>query len=339
MGSLSLAGAIGGAGKGMQSNVEHNRTMEAADLDRNHDMTLERMRSKSAEKAATTRSEHELGMAGVRSEHELGMADTASERAINLQAGSIEGQEGIAAGDRTSRETIATGRDETSRFTALVGAYTSRTKSQGISTAGGWSVKVSDGPQSFDENGNVVNGPPVLIATRGSSSWQQKGDKMFRAGGSTDPKRAFKSVDDERFVVDILMSNLGDKKVEQDFIDKYGYLPTRYFEALTMQSGGLQEFLREFDREPAYDMSGGATGGGKEQSASPSESPGRLTEAESLSGVSIKPHPRKPVSPDPVSDPYAGYDSIEGIGNWWDKKQLQGAKASEDFLKQQAGNQ
>ncbi len=103
MGSLSLAGAIGGAGKGMQSNVEHNRTMEAADLDRNHDMTLERMRSKNYETAARIRSEHETGMAKIESDQDLAAAGLASTQRTDA-ADLLYGRQGDLASIKSGRD-------------------------------------------------------------------------------------------------------------------------------------------------------------------------------------------------------------------------------------------
>jgi len=247
-------------------------------------------------------------MAETASEERLSAADLASGEptaAADLLYGR---QEGINTANITSAEGIATERSDTQRFVALVGAYTSKNRMEGISTKGGWKVKVSEGESTFGPEGMIV-GPPVLIATRGASSWQQLGDKMFRAGGGTSPKLSFNSVEDERVVVDFLMSKLGNKKAEQDFIDKYGYLPVRYFEALTMQAPGLPGFLKEFEMGPAYDMSGGS-GGGTGGSGTGALSDARDSEEQPV------PVDREPIEEIPKSDFAKRYQKTEGFGEF-----------------------
>lgn len=76
-------------------------------------------------------------------------------------------------------------------------------------------------------------------------------------------------------VESVLMQNLGNKQIEADFERKFGYLPSEYLSALTMQHDpNIREWV-ERNRSPAYDVSGRLTprpGGGGGRGSGSSES-------------------------------------------------------------------
>ncbi len=285
MGSLSLAGAIGGVGKAMQSNVEHSRTMEREDLDRDHDLTMERMRSQSYATAATTRSQHELGMAGTRSEHELGMADIASTertdaadlantRAVDLQAASITSAESMNEADNRSLE-----------LREVMKMFNEQNKSGSISWKG-WDFAQNKIAASMDmETGQQIPPRVETIMTMQSGpmmgSYISKADMLFRSGGSGAPLKQM-TVEERRKEEGVLMNNLGDHKAEQAFYDEFGYFPMTY--AAAMQAQGSKDF-KSFARTMghSFDLENGEwvttpndAGGGKGPSATTT---GALTDA------------------------------------------------------------
>lgn len=253
MGSLSLATAIGGVGKGMQSNVEHSRVMEREDLQRQHDLQLEKQRAASNLSLQEGAQEHQLGMAGTRSEHELGMADKLYGRQTDM-AGDLRGHQSDMAGDLREHQTELNAADNETRETiALIGAYQSRTSTTGTRWKG-WTVK-TENISTFDpETGQIRNEPQFTATRKGSpGAWTQQGDKMI-LGSDPEVIKAEQDPTKRRAIEDDLLANAGNKQIEQDFIDKYGYLPVRYMDTIAMNGDeGLRQFI-ETNRSPAYNL-------------------------------------------------------------------------------------
>ena len=122
MGSL-FAGALTGAGKGIQSNIEHDRLMEREDLDREHDKAMERMRAQSNTAAATTRSEHEIGMAGKQNERDLAAAELEQDRQLASAKQLREHTFGLQMNENELEVWKTNADNESDEWQAAFGAY------------------------------------------------------------------------------------------------------------------------------------------------------------------------------------------------------------------------
>jgi len=256
MGSLAFAGAVSGLGTGIVKNVERQTEEKAQAEDRAHDLQMENMRqtflrsSQTSEQefrteAATTRSEHQIQQAELLEGRTQGRFETTAERNVMMQENRLGAQESMNEADNETRIDVA-----------LIGAYTAQSKMTGIKSKG-WNIK-TEVIQGMDFETGQPTQENVIFANREGSpgTWQQQGGMMILSGTSPDEIKPITDQGQRRFMEDKLMEKLGNKKIEQDFIDKFGYLPVRYMTALSMQSdSGLKSFMEKYrSRQPAYDM-------------------------------------------------------------------------------------
>ena len=82
MGSLALAGAIGGAGQGIQRHAAGKRETALQDDEQAHQLQLQNQRDKAAETRATSRETFDVGLAKTRSDFEVRQSETESREKI-----------------------------------------------------------------------------------------------------------------------------------------------------------------------------------------------------------------------------------------------------------------
>ena len=267
MGSLAYGAAVG-VGKNTARQADARDKMGLADAQRAHENQLQKQRQAFDTASAATRVETDATAATTL--HDRGSAEATVQREFDAGESGLErtSKEDINAADNTSLETRNTEDNEHADFRAMVGAYVSSSKTSGI-RGSGWTVKTTTTPASFDmETGQQIPEQHLYMANRDGSPamWMQQGQQMIPANGNPGDVKVEQDTVKRRQIEDALLANVGNKEIEQDFIDKYGYLPSRYFDAVTLQGdSGLMQFAQSWrTRQPAYDMSGG---GGKPTAA------------------------------------------------------------------------
>jgi hypothetical protein len=134
MGSLVLAGVIGGAGEGLQRSAESDRLTRMQDDEQSHQLQVQRQKDKAARIAATTRSGHEIGMADAQFRRDIGMADSKNKRDLAaadlfneqaLEAAELRiGQEqGLQGAELRSLEARTDATNESKEFIAALGQF------------------------------------------------------------------------------------------------------------------------------------------------------------------------------------------------------------------------
>lgn len=245
MGKLALAGAISGVGKGIQSNVADQREKEASAEDRAHDLQLENQRMKNARELQKDDQTFRTDQAKVRSDFEAGQAT--SERAY-LSGEAATGRDYQSSEAVLGREFESTENAADRRLKeriSLMSVWQTQNGSAGTK-ARGWNVGTTVKTYA-DPNGGLPIEKTVYTAQREGSpgTWEQKGDKMILGGDETNLKVEADSTMRKK-IEDDLMSNLGDKGREDEFIFAYGYLPVDYMEALTFSDNpDLKKFVEQ----------------------------------------------------------------------------------------------
>jgi hypothetical protein len=237
MGSLAMWGAMAGAGEGGAKYFEERQRQEG----REKLFDLETAR---AERLETIRGqrERELQQQG----NEAAMARTQAQLGAQQQRTETElkSRERIAAEDRAAQMDIAKGRDETSIRVAEIGAEAKR---RAASAQSGVQLKALEQqidsavkryePRTFTQQELTEYRIPVEKTTQGSfdrmtnTFYAHIGDKAFPAGGSYEPKvpQGLPKEPTPK-MIKLLMEN-PTPEMENEFLNNYGYLPTRYFEA------------------------------------------------------------------------------------------------------------
>lgn len=238
MGSLALAGAIGGAGEGIQRHVAGRRETALQDDEQAHQIQLQTQRDKAAETRATSREGFEVSQAGVLSEHQLGMAETESKERIGAAKLRYEQDLGLQTTELGSLEHRNWLDNETKIDVALIQAGS---RSGGFGggagkySAHGWDVNFTS-DQVLNEDGSTsVRDRVFAYRPNDPNVWLMDGNMMIRTGTPPEDVKPIQDPEKRRFVEDTLIAEgLGDTNMEDDFIFQYGYLPVRYMSEMTL---------------------------------------------------------------------------------------------------------
>lgn len=248
MGSLLLAGAIGGAGTGIQENVRRNNQNEQNSLDRQHDERLAEMRSKSATSLQKTSQDYQTTA-----------ATTLEERRVSAQTGEREYQESITESEREyqaslvgatqQREDFVRGEeDEQERFLQAMKSHDAMLKSGNYTTSDGkYEMQIITDivmnpitglPQEQDRLVVREPGTPYSYVQHGlamvpDNISQEELDEALTYANVSAPKQgeeADPNYDKVQLATADLLKGAGtDNDQSSAFIKKFGYLPTSYF--------------------------------------------------------------------------------------------------------------
>lgn len=221
MGMLALAGAIGGVGRGMEKNVEHNREVEMKELEEQREM---RIRQFEAEQQNTRQ---EKGFT-----HEEGMQEKGFGQQKEMQSGAQKFTAGENEKERNSREKIAQTRADATRRSALSSQLAKR-----------WESKVVKST-SVDAKGLPVENEVLSVFDKNSArTYIQEGNKFFPQGapktrpGPKDTKgnQTQQPIRDAaRSEIDKLLQN---PDQADNFVKTYGYIPFEFFNGMGNNAG------------------------------------------------------------------------------------------------------
>ncbi len=238
MGSLALAGAIGGAGQGIQRHAAGKRETALQDDEQAHQLQLQNQRDKAAETRATSRETFDVGLAKTRSDFEVRQSETESREKIEAAKLRYGQDESLQTAELASLEHRNWLDNETKIDTALISAG-SKTGGFGAGagrySAHGWDITF--GEPTMGQDGVLQPGP--VWAHRGDDPnvWQMDGNMMIRAGTRPEDVKPIKDPAKRRFVEDTFIKDgMGDTNQEDDFILTYGYLPVRYMTEMTFDA-------------------------------------------------------------------------------------------------------
>jgi hypothetical protein len=238
MGSLALAGAIGGAGEGMQRHAAGERETRLQDDEQAHQLQLQLQRDKAAETRATSREEFDVGMATTRSEYETGQSEIASREAIEAAKLRYTQDESLQTAELASLEHRNWLDNETEIDKALIVAGAKGGgfgAGAGQYSAHGWDVTFGD--PTMGPDGVLQPGPVWAYRGNDPNVWMMDGNMMIRAGTKPEDIKPIKDPDKRRFVEDTFIKDgMGDTNQEDDFIFTYGYLPVRYMTEMTLDA-------------------------------------------------------------------------------------------------------
>ena len=238
MGSLALAGAIGGAGEGIQRHVAGRRETALQDDEQAHQVQLQTQRDKAAETRATSREGFEVSQAGVLSEHQLGMAETESKERIGAAKLRYEQDLGLQTAELGSLEHRNWLDNETKIDVALINAGSRQGGfggGAGNYGSHGWKVNFAADPVLNEDGSTSMVERVSAYRPNDPNVWLMDGNMMIRTGTPPEDVKPIQDPEKRRFVEDTLIAEgLGDTNMEDDFIFQYGYLPVRYMSELTL---------------------------------------------------------------------------------------------------------
>lgn len=287
MGSLALAGAVAGAGKGMVENAEFEQKMQAqkaaADYEQTRQEALERMRADNAKEVEGMRAAGAMNVA--REQEKWHTQDVATE----TQAKASEGQkqrEFLSKQGEANREN----RKEIAQIKA----------SAAVAGRGGkapktWTYHNITMPGSV---GKDAQGNPMMIPGKQFSVLQHRDGRQFvQVGDKFMPYDASKDEVPDAGSVRRAAASEVDKLVQNpdqadNFLATYHYLPMQWFSAAQKMQDNENARLQGFGKNvvpatatvsgPAYLMSGGAG----EQGEDADEAAADEQDAQSTQGVS-----------------------------------------------------
>jgi hypothetical protein len=238
MGSLALAGAIGGAGEGLQRHVAGRRETRLQDDEQAHQIQLQLQRDKAAETRATSREGFEVSQATVRSEFEVGQSEIASQERLGAAKLRYDQDLGLQTAELGSLEHRSWLDNETKIDVALIQAGS---RSGGFGggagkySAHGWDVNFTSDAVLNDDGSTSIVDRVFSYRANDPNIWLMDGNMMIRTGTAAGDIKPIEDPEKRRFVEDTLIADhLGDTNAEDDFISEYGYLPVRYFSELTL---------------------------------------------------------------------------------------------------------
>lgn len=238
MGSLALAGAIGGAGEGLQRHVAGRRETRLQDDEQAHQIQLQLQRDKAAETRATSREGFEVSQATVRSDFEVEQSEIASKERIGAAKLRYDQDLGLQTAELGSMEHRNWLDNETKIDVALIQAGS---RSGGFGggagkfSAHGWDVNFTSEPILNEDGSTSVLDRVFAYRPNDPNVWLMDGNMMIRTGTPPEDVKPIKDPEKRRFVEDTLIAEgLGDTNQEDDFILQYGYLPVRYMSEMTL---------------------------------------------------------------------------------------------------------
>jgi hypothetical protein len=217
-----------------------------------HEQQLMNMRMKNDRTLQSQRLDADLKRDARRREYEAQSQDVLIGAKEDELKATQEFEEGESALDRESEE-----------FRTLVSAYLQEQKMYGLS-ARGWKIKQDQvktldmDPDSPTFGQEKISSVYTANREGEASVWNQEGGYMFRGGdksGFEQAQQQYPYMQDPNIRAEVeadLMNDLGNKKKEEEFERKFGYLPARYMDALAISGdSGLKKYV-ETNRRPAY---------------------------------------------------------------------------------------
>jgi hypothetical protein len=249
MGSLALAGAIGGFGKGMTEDIERKAISKEKNLDRLRDERLQTMRDTSA-MARQTESQ----------EFVTGQAETLREQQLTDVTAEQEYQASLVAGTQAREDVVREDEQEQERDIQAMKMWQERTESTSYTSKDGkWQMQIItdtvEGPSGLpvEQDRLVVREPgtPVSYVQHGltmvpDNYTNEERDKALTIANSGD-ERLRKAKED-------LLGKAGTAQDDSSvFMEAYGFLPAAYFRKIRQTeegSGGAYQQFRQSFRQP-----------------------------------------------------------------------------------------
>jgi len=267
MGSLALAGAIGGFGQGMQANVVRENVNEQANLNRMHDERLATMRNEAA--TSLQESGQEFTAAQQTSSQEFSAGQAELENKQRVEAAGLLHEQGVTAleGERAFQTEVATtaaARDdfvredeqEQERYIEAMKQWTALTESGSVTSADNkWEMQLITETVTDPATGLPMEQDRLVVREPGTPGSYVQHNMVMVPDNSSEEEIA-KALDlyqreDLRAPMDDLLQRIGtDEDNSSEFLEAYGFLPFRYFRELRTKTqgsaGAFQTFYRRF---------------------------------------------------------------------------------------------
>lgn len=247
MGSLVLAGAAEGLGKGIVANVDDRQASREKDLDRQHDLALQRMRDASA--SGRLESTQDFAREQTETTRGFQVEDRDEERSY---------QESLLEGTQGREDTVREDEQEHDVFIEAMRQYTSGTASRTTKTDDGkWEMKVLTKGE-IGPDGIPVETDTFVVRQPGTPfSFVQEGLNMLPYNYTDEQKTRALAIATSgnanlAKAKKDLISKAGTEKDDSDaFMDAYGFLPSEYFRKLGTQAraggaGSFENFYMNF---------------------------------------------------------------------------------------------
>lgn len=226
MGSLANWGAIGGVGKGMQMNIDYDRTKETSDFEEARERRLVDLKAQIDQESQTREFEQQGKIADKNITGQKDIAQMDITGRSDLQIGDQEFKQKIEmpftaeenAADRASAErrtqtsADASGGGASKRFTAKTVKNTRPSASN---------------PRMSEEYDQIA-----IVDNASGRTFVQTGD-VFVPQGGTPPEQRMRA---SRKAVDALMQR---PELADQFLNEYHYLPIEVYQALQSQGGNF----------------------------------------------------------------------------------------------------
>ncbi len=256
MGSLALATAVGGLGKGMQSNVEHSRNVRREDLDRDHDLQLEAQRAKNNRSLQQDAQKYSTEAADIQQKRDVGMAEVRAGRDVSLATNLREHQFGLQMNNQELEVWKTNADNESDEWQAAYRSYmTSRSGAAGTSrTVGKWKV-------DFDKSFDMELGKEVVTMTASHDNLpfalEQVGNRMISANLPEKEREEALAVPKEgqglldKAELRLLSALSKGEDISDWFLRTYKYLPRSFYQAQfeTSDDSMDREFAISFQRD------------------------------------------------------------------------------------------
>lgn len=223
MGSLMIAGAVGGLGKGMVDNATASRAQADKDAERMHTMQLDRQRNRAASEAADTRFGREQELANTQYGRDVSLQDKGFQQEL--------------AGQNVEQGYADLGREDDQAHALEL----QRMKNKGLLDASGHSASnaknkwtTTQQPAGFDDEGRAMYD---YIAERNGIQYKQIGDKYVEVGlpsGSPEPEDFGGDKAMQRRAESDLMNG---EMTADEFKDSFFYIPRKFIDRESNNAG------------------------------------------------------------------------------------------------------
>ena len=226
MGMLALAGAVGGVGKGIETNAAAARDAQNKQLEEAREMRLRQYEAEQAAKRQQAGFGHEESMQGKAFAHE----DTSQQKVFGQQTGLQEGQQKFTSSEnqktRASNEKIAGIRAQAANARARASAKGKR-----------WESKVTKTTTIGANNMPIEQDVLSIFDKNSARTYLQEGDKFFPQGApktikvkGADGKTTEQPIKNAaRSQIELLLKN---PDQADNFVRTYGYLPYEFFNGM-----------------------------------------------------------------------------------------------------------
>ena len=243
MGSLGLAGAIGGIGAGMLENVERENTNEQKDLDRMHMERLQELRDTNVMDRQT--NQQEFTTETNKTAREFLVEDRGEER---------EYEAGLVGATQVREDFVREDEQEQERYIEAMKQFTSLTKSGSVTSKDNkWEMQIIT-DTIIGPNGLPIEQDRLVVREPGTPGSFVQHDLIMVPDGISEEKitkaLALFETQELRAPMDDLLNRIGtNRDNSSEFLEHYGFLPFRYFRELrTKTLSGVGSFERYYSR-------------------------------------------------------------------------------------------